>query len=211
MPQIYNEVQSTPHRVVIIGGSTVYGEGDPAGGGFVGRFRAKFETLHERNRVFNLGIGGDTVAMIRKRAVSEVQARRAELIICYPGLNDIKRVGSAKSPHSCLITFQREFKSLLEELVFIAPTIVMTAVPIDELRTQPFREDMFFLETDAEEITGLVKGIASNLEVPVFDIFTNWINRPNRRDLLADGLHCNEQGHSLLADELMFFLSQRLI
>src|SRR5258708_6204426 len=121
-------------RIVVVGGSTVHGEGDPAGGGFVGRFRAKFELLSDQHRVFNLGVGGDTASMMLLRAPAEVRVRRADLIICYPGLNDIKRIGTPSAEHSDLKVFGNQVRELMEALREIAPVVLMTAVPLDESR-----------------------------------------------------------------------------
>jgi len=199
-------MRKTPCRIAFVGGSTVYGQGDPAGGGFVGRFRALFEPLNDRNRVFNLGVGGDTVSMMLKRAPNEVRARRADLILCYPGLNDIRRVGSSNSPHSDLATFKQDFEKLLNELSVIAPVVAMTAVPIDEARTKPFRDDLFFLESDAEKITAITKEVVSNHRIPLIDFFGSWSMRPDYKEFLADGLHCNSRGHAQLAQEVNEYL-----
>jgi len=62
-----------PRRIVVIGGSTVHGQGDPERGGFVSRLRQWHETSNvESNRVFNLGIGGDGVVRCLPEAPENV-------------------------------------------------------------------------------------------------------------------------------------------
>jgi lysophospholipase L1-like esterase len=100
-----------PKRIVVIGGSTVHGQGDPDGGGFVARLRRWHETLIvDSNRVFNLGIGGDGVCEMLARGPGECRVRRPDLIILYPGLNDTRRVGGPDAPP------QHSFESIRETL-----------------------------------------------------------------------------------------------
>ena len=199
-----------PNRIVVLGGSTVHGQGDPAGGGFVARLRAWHESARpETNRVFNLGVGGDAVAEMLARGPAEVSARRAELIILYPGLNDIRRVGSKLQPmQTALDVFRQDLQKLIGAIRPIAPLVIMSAIPPDELRTLPFRGKWFFCRNDSAEVAKIVSTIAEELKLPYLPIFEHWQNRPNLNDLLEDGLHCNGQGHQLLFEELRSLLQE---
>jgi len=195
-----------PNRIVVLGGSSVYGEGDPAGGGFVGRFRAWFEPRDPANRVFNLGVGGDTIGDLARRGPREVSVRRPELIVLYPGFNDIRRMNSPEGARTEAGLFRETLVSLFADLREHAPVVLLTGVPPDEKRTLPFRSEMYFFENEAAEIARIEVKTAAEAGVPCFDIFGTWSKKPDRRDLLIDGLHCNPHGYSILALELQEFL-----
>lgn len=132
-----------PKRICVLGGSTVHGVGDEEGGGFVARLKGWHEQRAPlRNAVFNLGITGNTLSTMLSRAVSEVTARKASLILLYPDLNDCIRRGS---PRAALAeewaAISQMLDSLLSGLRAIAPTIVLTAVPPVENLTFPFAGD----------------------------------------------------------------------
>jgi lysophospholipase L1-like esterase len=195
-----------PHRIVAIGGSNVHGYGDPSRGGFIGRFRAWFEAKGERNRVFNLGVGGDTVRDMLDRGPSEAQHRRPELILLYPGFNDIRRTGARDAPRTSTGEYVELLAKLYAQLSELAPTVLMTGIPLDEARTAPIGGDYYFLGHDAAEFSYETRQLGARRGSVVFDIFHRWLERPDWRSLLADGLHCNSVGHRLLAGELRDFL-----
>ncbi len=192
-----------PKRIAVLGGSTVYGQGDPTGGGFVALLRAWHESnFPEENRVFNLGVGGDGVIELRKRGPGELLARRAELIVLYPGLNDTRRVGGSSSPTQLAPDiFEKELNALVTELQSIAPVILMSAVPPDEELTTPYRK-WHFLTEDARRATEIVAATAAKHSLPYLPVFESWSEDPDSAALLADGLHCSGAGHRLLFAQL---------
>lgn len=196
-----------PKRIAVVGGSTVYGQGDPRGGGFVARFRGWFEPLDPANRVFNLGVGGDTVADMLQRGASECRARRPDQIILYPGLNDSRRLGSADADCTSIAEFHSTLTALIQELQAIAPVVLMTSVPLDESRTLPYRGSLYFRELDAGLLNDTVRLVAEEIGVPCFDLFGRWTASLDWRALLCDGIHCSPEGHAILADDLQRYLT----
>lgn len=196
-----------------MGGSTVHGQGDPEGGGFVARLKSWHESADPiKNRVYNLGIGGDAVAEMLARSGVEVPARRPELILLYPGLNDTRRTGDRTSPPQTEFSDVRsKLKQLITNLNKMAPVILLSSVPPDETRTSPFRGKWFFRRDDASQMTKIVSALAVECEVTYFPIFERWIELANLNSLLADGLHCNASGHQLLFEELAGFVAQKFV
>lgn len=195
-----------PHRIVVLGGSTVYGQGDPEGGGFVSRFRAWHEPRHHANRVFNLGVGGDTVRAMLTRGAAECAARRPELILLYPGLNDSRRLGSPDAPCTPIAEFSSTLHLLIGELKALAPLVIMTSVPLDGTRTAPYFETMYFSEPDGAALNRAVRETAEELHLPYLDTYARWCASPHWRALLCDGIHCSPEGHAILAAEVREFL-----
>jgi lysophospholipase L1-like esterase len=197
-----------PKRIVVIGGSTVHGQGDPEGGGFVARLRRWHETSSvESHRVFNLGIGGDGVREMLARGPEECRARRPDLIILYPGLNDTRRIGGRGAPQqNSFETIRETLNRLVAQLRSIAQLAVLSAVPIDESRTSPFCDKWYFRMDDAVRMAALVADVCRSTETPHLPLFEAWSNRTDLEELLADGLHLNSFGHELLFREVSALL-----
>jgi lysophospholipase L1-like esterase len=88
----------------------------------VARLRRWHETSNvESHRVFNLGIGGDGVREMLARGSEECRARRPDLIILYPGLNDSRRIGEPGAPQqNSFETIRETLNRLVAELRSIA-------------------------------------------------------------------------------------------
>lgn len=197
-----------PARIVVFGSSSVYGRGDPERGGFVGRLRSWHEPIHSGNLVYNLGIGGDTTSGMLKRFEAEVSARRPDLVIIYPGLNDSRRENSHDSSNVVSPKqFQDNINSLLLMAKKFAPTVFVSSFPLDETRTLPFRDTkLFYRYSDAATYTRLSRDVCDNLCIPYLDIFERWSNLTNFKDLSIDGLHGTPDAHEKLSLELRQFL-----
>lgn len=199
-----------PKRIIVIGGSTVHGQGDPNSGGFVAHLRRWHETSSaENNRVFNLGVGADGVFEMLTRGPGECRARRPDLIILYPGLNDTRRVGGPETPpqHS-FESVRKTLGTLISELGQISPLVVLSAVPVDESRTSPFWGKWYFRMSDAATMAKVVAEVCRVTDTPHMPLVETWASRADLKDLLADGVHLNSAGHELLFQELTSFPSR---
>ena len=161
----------------------------------------------ENNRVFNLGVGGDGVVEMLTRGPEECRARRPDLIVLYPGLNDTRRVGGPEVPpqHS-FESVRKTLGTLISELGQISPLVVFSAVPVDESRTSPFWGKWYFRMSDAATMAEVVAEVCRVTDTPHMSLFETWASRADLKDLLADGVHLNSAGHELLFQELTSFL-----
>ena len=163
----------------------------------------------EKNRVFNLGVGGDGVFEMLTRGPGECRARRPDLIILYPGLNDTRRVGGPETPpqHS-FGSVRKTLGTLISELSQISPLVVLSAVPVDESKTSPFWGKSYFRMSDAATMEEVVAGVCRETDTPHMPLFGTWASRADLKDLLADGVHLNPAGHDSLFQELTSFLCE---
>ena len=198
-----------PKRIAVVGGSTVNGQGDPIGGGFVARLKDWHESnTPETNRVSNLGVVGDTISLMCERAHAEVSRGQTDLLIVYPGLNDTRRTGESSSPPAGdSVIIQHLLVKLVDTCLRFCPLMLMSATPPDEQFTTPYRR-WFYLRSDAARMAELVKAIAAERQLPYFDLYERWEDRDDALSFLVDGLHCNAAGHQQLYEELRDFLKQ---
>jgi lysophospholipase L1-like esterase len=196
-----------PHRIIAFGSSSVYGRGDPVGGGFIGRLRAWHEPQDQKNLVYNLGVGGDTSEGMLQRFLSECAFRRPDLILLYPGLNDTRRTGSKIAENSVLIEkFRENIEKLIEYSLKLAPTIFISSFPPDESRTTPFQSNWCYLHSDAAEYSKACQEICNSRSVPYFPLFESWSKGVDLLKISVDGLHAGPEGHQKLFEELRDFL-----
>lgn len=196
-------------KIVFLGGSTIYGEGDETHTGWVGHFKKWHDEQNLKNRTFNLGIGGDTTQGMIQRIDSELSARKPDLIILYPGLNDSMRKGSADSPS---VSSYEEYRTKISELIAKAKkfgkVILMSAIPPDEQRSAPFRGNIFFLRSDARKLATICRESCEEEKINYFPLFEKWENEPDLNYILRDGVHANQHGHVRLFTEFRdYFLS----
>jgi len=134
------------------------------------------------------------------RGPEECRARRPDLIILYPGLNDTRRIGGSDAPQqNSFDTIKETLNRLVAELRSIAQLAVLSAVPIDESRTSPFWGKWYFRTDDAVTMAGLVADVCRSTKTPHLPLFEAWSDRTDLKELLADGLHLNSFGHELLS------------
>ena len=203
-----------PARIVAFGSSSVYGRGDPVGGGFVGRLRSWHEPRNSLNLVYNLGVGGDTVKGMLLRFEDEVSIRRPDFIILYPGLNDIRRTGSrAAPPATSPERFRSDLSALLDISTSIAPTLMVSSFPIDETRTTPWKgvpqQKLYYLTEEAKVFTEIGRVLCDEKKILYLPVFETWSTRRDCNALSLDGLHGTPEAHVKLFEEIKIFLCDR--
>ncbi|WP_226648850.1 GDSL-type esterase/lipase family protein [Microbulbifer variabilis] len=200
----------TPKKIAFIGSSSIYGRGDTELGGFVQRFRFRFEPLNPKNLVYALGIFGENVVSLTQRVSSELSVRRPHLIGLYPGFNDICRIGGEESENTVALDFFRQsILELLQASRKIAPSFVMTGIPFDERRTTPYRDsDSYFFQKDAQLYSQVVREVALSEGTPVLDFESLWGPLEIIPLLSEDGLHANPVGHQLLCEQTWDYISE---
>jgi lysophospholipase L1-like esterase len=197
-------------RVLVFGDSISQGFWDTEGG-WVARLRKYYdarqlEDLRSRNEptLFNLGISGGTSSTILDRFDNETQARRNDeeiVIVISTGLNDSYREGSNNYRST-----PEEYGQNLQELAAKAKAysnkiLFVGLVASDESKTTPvFWRDIYYLNERIKVFEDIMQKVAveNNLSfVPVFEEFKKRTEAGT--NLLADGLHPNNEGHELIS------------
>ncbi|HSX18479.1 MAG TPA: GDSL-type esterase/lipase family protein [Candidatus Saccharimonadales bacterium] len=196
-------------RVLVFGDSITQGFWDTEGG-WVARLRKYYDTRQIedlRNReeptIFNLGISGGTSETILARFDNETKARKNRegmVIIVSTGLNDSYREGPDRyksTPESYrhnLVLLASKAKTYSNKILFVG------LVTGDETQTMPvFWRDIYYANERIEEFENIMQKVASENGVsfvPVFQEFKKHLDAGE--DLLADGLHPNNEGHELI-------------
>ncbi len=194
-----------PHRIVAIGSSSLFGVGDPDGGGFIGRLKKWHENKDIRNSVYNLGIPGDTTTGMLTR-FAEVLIRKPNLILISSGLNDTRRIGKKDAPSTTsLPSFRNNIKTLIDQAREMADLVFIGVYPIDEVRTAPlsyWKKDYYYLLEDARMYEAATKEVCKSSNVTYVDNFSEWMAEDYTKLLFDDGLHANSNGHERIFQSL---------
>lgn len=197
-------------RICFVGDSLTLGTGDAAALGWPGRVvQREAEAGHEIS-LYNLGIRGDTTALIKQRWRRECEARLPEIhqraLVFSFGVND----AAAQNDGSLRVAPEESLKNA-EEIIAEAkawlPTLWIGPTPIDPER-QPYQSAVGLKFTyDNARIAGLSDAfaqIAGRLDVPYLDLFTplSASDAWSASFQLEDGVHPTQSGYGMMAERV---------
>ena len=179
---------------------------DPEGGGFIGRLKTWHESQHPKNRLYNLGIPGDSSTKILGRLKAEASIRKPDLILVQCGKNDAKRMERENaSPVTSFEDYQNNVRSIIEEARTLSDIAWIGGYPFDESKTLPltyWTNTAFFFQEECNAYGSAAKQICEELDVPYLSTSAEWTETDVTECLFEDGLHANAKGHEKLFEEL---------
>ncbi len=194
-------MKKLPQKIVVFGPSTVYGKNDSEGG-FVARLRKLSEQENNNNIVFNLGISGESSRELLTRFLLEVPPRKPNLIILYPGLNDILRRGGKDSTR--LVEEEETINNwtqILSSAQSLASVIVILPLSFDETRTTPLVANYYYFLDDAKIHLCDIHMLCQQLQILAVEVP---FSSDNLDEFIStDGLHPNSKGHELILQKLL--------
>ncbi|WP_103667632.1 GDSL-type esterase/lipase family protein [Pseudanabaena sp. BC1403] len=206
-----------PLKVTAFGDSLIYGYGDPINGGWVEQLRRQWMATEPSHVLYNLGVRGDTAAMVNQRLEQEfllrgeLRNKRPDLMILSVGVNDSPRVGKrlGRNMTDC-DRFTLEIVNLLDKAQSLCPVMFVGMVPVDELK-MPFLGCMHFNHEDQFRYKEITKSACQVRDIPYLDVFDLWQERGQDwicDRLCEDGLHPNSEGYSALFQDILHWQSQ---
>ena len=204
----------TPLKVIAVGDSTIYGYGDPQGGGWVERLRRQWMSPDTAGHIiYNLGVRGDRTKDVLHRLEheylvrGELRNRYPDLIILSVGVNDSARLGRPQGKQFTQEEiFQKEIETLLEVAARLCKEVVFVGmVPVDEAK-MPFLDLLYYNHADQYNYKEITRQACDNRQIPYLDIFKKWQNQGQewvKERLSSDGLHPNVEGYQAILDEVI--------
>lgn len=201
-------------RVLVFGDSITQGYWD-TDGGWVERIRKHYDELqlkdlrnNDEPTLFNLGVSADTTEDILKRIRPEtvVRTRHGDkpVVIVQIGTNDSsKQEGSIKVD---IEQYKQNLVNIIEEVKPISSKLIMigSSAGDDKLTMPVFWGNYFYPNKQIKTYENAMCEVAAERQIdfiPVFNDFKAALDEGN--DLLADGLHPNNDGHQLVADIIL--------
>lgn len=206
-------------RVLVFGDSITQGYWDTEGG-WVDRLRKHYDELQvqdfdkDQPTIFNLGISADTSRNVLARAEAEIKARTRHNIppiaIVQIGVND-----SCAEPGGNMVPID-EYKTNLEKIIEALQSISSKLIFVglsacDETKTTPVSwGEYHYTNKNIKSYEDQMKVVADTARIPFVPVFDEFTKAMQGRELLADGLHPNNEGHKVIFDIVRPSLYQEL-
>ena len=200
---------------------------EPIGDTFVYPKATGFITLLKENigddvELIGKGVSGDKVSDLLTRYKSDVLDLNPDIVFIYIGINDVWHkydfgTGSDIDLYEKgLRTIISDIKSLGSEIVLCTPTVIGENTGDFELGNQ-FKdvETMEKMNGDLDTFSDVVRKLSNEYETELLDlrkIFMDYLAENNINNdaagiLTTDGVHLNEQGNKLIADQMIKFIN----
>lgn len=167
------------------------------------------ETLGRPIAVTNAGVDADTSDLARKRLERDALLQRPDWVVIMFGVNDAGffRPETPEAPGDTPRVPLDAFRANLADMVCRTErhgsrAVLATPVPMSRhywlAHLRPYAENglNFLVKQYAEA----VREVAEELDVPLIDVCTAFLERPDSGELIPDGVHPDARGHRLVAD-----------
>lgn len=182
--------------------------------GWVDRIRVYYSKLlfakDEYHGIYNLGVDGDTAEDIAKRIKPELGSRIRShhtimpTVVLQIGVND--NLEPDVKLESAIAEYKQQLQRIINSIDGMYSEVVLVGYPpCDERITTPVSWGEYYYtneKTKAHEVAMAEIASANGLQfVPVFDEFKKLMDKGE--NLLADGLHPNDEGHEVIYQIVM--------
>ena len=211
------ENQST--KIIFLGDS-ITEQGESFDDGFISLLRQNLS--QEEFELVGKGIGGHKVSNLLTRYKADVIDLNPDIVFIYIGINDVWHkydfgTGSDIDLYEKgLRTIISDIKSLGSEIVLCTPTVIGENTGDFVLGNQ-FKdvETMEKMNGDLDTFSEVVRKLSNEYGTELLDlrkIFMDYLAENNINNdaagiLTTDGVHLNEQGNKLIADQMIKFIN----
>ena len=195
-------------RVLIFGDSITQGFWDTQGGWADRLKRTYAKTFVETQNlaiptIFNLGISGDTTAGLLNRIEAEIEARKfpgEELAFIFAiGINDT--IYRDKNYDSEPELYDQELVNLMAKArVYADKMLFVGLTPVVDKMLQPMAwstTGKCYSSMRIRRFNDILKEVCAREKVPYVELFEQF-EKVGPQSILEDGLHPNDEGHTLI-------------
>lgn len=209
-------------QILIYGDSITEGFWDSAGG-WADRVKRSFYQAYthdglqgEHHMVYNLGVSGDTLNDIAERFESEIHPRihpgHKTAVIIAAGINDSRAHDTQDNVISTPEVYRADLELLAQQVIGTIgdPNIMFVGLtPVDESKTNP-RETShktFITNDRIRMFDDVLLSFCAEFEFAYVPLFDKFMESGATGLLSEDGLHPNDKGHELIAEQVAKQLS----
>ncbi len=198
-------------KIIVIGDSIAYGKWDSEGG-WVYRLRKHIDTNYNIGKggnyqVYNLGIPGEVAIHQVTRFENEISIRLTQddttySVIIAVGIND-------SCPNNWMTQMQTPeqlYKEAFEKMIDIAKQKGCNIGVIGLTPVKPIKsKKLLFTNEEVRKYDGYITEVCKAKEVPKLELFDD-LSQSNYVDMLVDVVHPNDEGHTILFNNILQFL-----
>lgn len=214
-----NMNDNQPTKIVFLGDSITQ-QAEDFEDGFISLIRQNL--VQDKFELVGKGIGGNKVSDLLTRYKSDVIDLDPDIVFIYIGINDVWHkydfgTGSDIDLYEKgLRTIISDIKSLGSKIVLCTPTVIGENTGDFVLGNQ-FKdvETMEKMNGDLDTFSEVVRKLSNEYETELLDlrkIFMDYLAENNINNdaagiLTTDGVHLNERGNKLIADQMIKFIN----
>lgn len=214
-----NMNDNQPAKIVFLGDSITQ-QAEDFEDGFINLIRQNI--VQDKFELVGKGIGGNKVSDLLTRYKSDVIDLNPDIVFIYIGINDVWHkydfgTGSDIDLYEKgLRTIISDIKSLGSKIVLCTPTVIGENTGDFVLGNQ-FKdvETMEKMNGDLDTFSEVVRKLSNEYGTELLDlrkIFMDYLAENNINNdaagiLTTDGVHLNEQGNKLIADQMIKFIN----
>lgn len=155
-------------------------------------------TGHE---VINCGLNGDSTFGMLVRCQRQVFDRQPDLLVILGGINDISLTGTYRLACGNMVSMIKQAQA---EGIHVAVGLPLPISPQDMAKPWDPDRDNERSVGECEKYAYWLRHYCGERDIPVVDFRGAFFNEDGsvRRELFADGIHPNAEGHRKMADVL---------
>jgi len=214
---------SNSSKVIFLGDSiTQAGESEEGEGTYKGFITSLKENIGQEMELINKGIGGNKVPDLLLRYKNDVLELKPNIVFIYIGINDVWHKydwGSGTDIdiyENGLRKIISEIKTTGAKIILCTPTVIGENIGEFKLVNNfKYIETTDIMNNDLDAFSDVVRNLSSEFNTELLDLrkkFKDYISKNNMENLSKgiltyDGVHLNNEGNKLIADEMIKFLN----
>ena len=209
-------------KVVFLGDSiTEAGESKEGDGTYKGFITSLKEDVGQDMELINKGIGGNKVSDLLLRYKQDVLDLKPDIVFIYIGINDVWHKYDWGTGTD-IDVFENGLRKIIVDIKTKGTKIILCTPTVIGENSGEFRlnnnfkdiDTMDIMNKDLDAFSDVIRNLSSEFTIELLDFrkkFKDYISENNTKNLSKgiltyDGVHLNNQGNKLIADEMIKFL-----
>ena len=210
-------------KVVFLGDSiTQQAENSEGEGTYKGFITSLRENVSKEVELINKGIGGNKVSDLLLRYNDDVLKLKPNIVFIYIGINDVWHKYDWGTG-SDIDIYEKGLRKIITDIKAVGAKIILCTPTVIGENSGEFKLNNNFKDIDTMEImnkdldafSDVVRNLSSEFNTELLDLrkkFKKYISENNDQNmpkgvLTSDGVHLNNKGNKLIADEMIKFLN----
>ena len=210
-------------KVIFLGDSiTQAAESEEGEGTYKGFITSLRENVSQEVELINKGIGGNKVSDLLLRYNDDVLKLKPNIVFIYIGINDVWHKYDWGTG-SDIDIYEKGLRKIITDIKAVGAKIILCTPTVIGENSGEFKLNNNFKDIDTMEImnkdldafSDVVRNLSSEFNTDLLDLrkkFKEYISENNDQNmpkgvLTSDGVHLNNEGNKLIADEMIKFLN----
>ena len=214
---------SNSSKVIFLGDSiTQAAESEEGEGTYKGFITSLRENVSQEVELINKGIGGNKVSDLLLRYNDDVLKLKPNIVFIYIGINDVWHKYDWGTG-SDIDIYEKGLRKIITDIKAVGAKIILCTPTVIGENNGEFKLNNNFKDIDTMEImnkdldafSDVVRNLSSEFKTDLLDLrkkFKEYISENNDQNmpkgvLTSDGVHLNNEGNKLIADQMIKFLN----